>query len=49
MGASRLRLSVVRRTGDPHKMMDLQTKQAADIRAILTADQQKVLDKNLLR
>jgi Spy/CpxP family protein refolding chaperone len=29
------------------KMMDLQTKQAADIRAILTADQQAVFDKNL--
>jgi Spy/CpxP family protein refolding chaperone len=29
------------------KMMDLQNKQAADIRAILTADQQKVFDKNL--
>lgn len=29
------------------KMMDLQTKQAADIRAILTADQQATFDKNL--
>jgi Spy/CpxP family protein refolding chaperone len=29
------------------KMMDLQTKQAADIRAVLTADQQVVFDKNL--
>ena len=29
------------------KIMDLQTKQAADIRAILTADQQAVFDKNL--
>lgn len=29
------------------KMMDLQTKQAADIRAILTADQQTTFDKNL--
>jgi len=29
------------------KMMDLQTKQAADIRAILTADQQAIFDKNL--
>ena len=29
------------------KMMDLQTKQAAEIRAILTADQQTVFDKNL--
>jgi len=29
------------------KMMDLQTKQANEIRAILTADQQKVFDKNL--
>jgi Spy/CpxP family protein refolding chaperone len=29
------------------KMMDLQEKQAADIRAILTADQQKVFDGNL--
>ena len=29
------------------KMMDLQTKQADEIRAILTADQQKVFDHNL--
>jgi Spy/CpxP family protein refolding chaperone len=29
------------------KMMDLQTKQAADIRAILTANQQTTFDKNL--
>ncbi len=29
------------------KMMDLQTKQAAEIRAILTADQQAIFDKNL--
>ena len=29
------------------KMMDLQTKQAAEIRAILTADQQAQFDKNL--
>jgi Spy/CpxP family protein refolding chaperone len=29
------------------KMMDLQEKQAAEIRAILTADQQKVFDGNL--
>jgi len=29
------------------KMMDLQSKQAAEIRAILTADQQTVFDKNL--
>jgi Spy/CpxP family protein refolding chaperone len=29
------------------KMMDLQTKQAADIRAVLTADQQAQFDKNL--
>jgi Spy/CpxP family protein refolding chaperone len=29
------------------KMMDLQTKQAAEIRAVLTADQQTVFDKNL--
>lgn len=29
------------------KMMDLQTKQAAEIRAILTADQQVQFDKNL--
>lgn len=29
------------------KMMDLQTKQSAEIRAILTADQQKTFDKNL--
>jgi Spy/CpxP family protein refolding chaperone len=28
-------------------MMDIQTKQAADIRAILTADQQATFDKNL--
>ena len=29
------------------KVMDLQNKQAAEIRAILTADQQAVFDKNL--
>jgi Spy/CpxP family protein refolding chaperone len=29
------------------KMMDLQEKQAAEIRAVLTADQQKVFDANL--
>jgi Spy/CpxP family protein refolding chaperone len=29
------------------KMMDLQTKQTAEIRAILTADQQTVFDKNV--
>jgi Spy/CpxP family protein refolding chaperone len=29
------------------KMMDLQNKQAAEIRAILTADQQTTFDKNL--
>ena len=29
------------------KMMDLQNKQAAEIRAILTADQQVTFDKNL--
>jgi len=29
------------------KMMDLQNKQAAEIRAILTADQQATFDKNL--
>ncbi len=29
------------------KMVDLQTKQAAEIRAILTADQQVTFDKNL--
>ena len=29
------------------KMMDIQNKQAADIRAILTADQQATFDKNL--
>ena len=29
------------------KMIDLQTKQAAEIRAILTADQQVTFDKNL--
>ena len=29
------------------KMMDLQAKQVADIRAVLTADQQAVFDKNL--
>ena len=28
------------------KMMDLRTKQAAEIRAVLTADQQVVFDKN---
>ena len=30
------------------KMMDLQTKQSAEIRAILTADQQTQFDKNLV-
>jgi Spy/CpxP family protein refolding chaperone len=30
------------------KMMDLQTKQAAEIRTILTADQQSTFDKNLV-
>ncbi|HST06633.1 MAG TPA: Spy/CpxP family protein refolding chaperone [Gemmatimonadaceae bacterium] len=30
------------------KMMDLQTKQTAEIRAILTADQQAQFDKNLV-
>jgi Spy/CpxP family protein refolding chaperone len=29
------------------KMMDLQSKQAAEIRAVLTADQQSTFDKNL--
>jgi Spy/CpxP family protein refolding chaperone len=29
------------------KMIDLQTKQAAEIRAVLTADQQATFDKNL--
>ena len=29
------------------KMMGLQTKQAADIRAVLTADQQVIFDKNM--
>ena len=29
------------------KMMDLQTKQAADIRALLTADQRAIFDKNM--
>jgi Spy/CpxP family protein refolding chaperone len=29
------------------KMMDLQTRQAADIRALLTADQQAIFDKNM--
>jgi Spy/CpxP family protein refolding chaperone len=29
------------------KMMDLQAKQSAEIRAVLTADQQVVFDKNL--
>lgn len=29
------------------KMMDIQTKQSAEIRAILTADQQATFDKNL--
>jgi hypothetical protein len=28
-------------------MMDLQSKQAAEIRAVLTADQQSTFDKNL--
>ena len=31
------------------KMMDLQNQQAAEIRAILTADQQKTFDNNLAR
>ena len=30
-----------------NKMMDLQEKQAAEIRAVLTSDQQKVFDGNL--
>jgi Spy/CpxP family protein refolding chaperone len=30
------------------KMADLQTKQAAEIRAVLTADQQATFDKNLV-
>jgi Spy/CpxP family protein refolding chaperone len=30
------------------KMMDLQTKQAADIRAVLTGNQQAIFDKNLV-
>jgi Spy/CpxP family protein refolding chaperone len=29
------------------KMMDIQTKQSAEIRAVLTADQQATFDKNL--
>lgn len=29
------------------KMMDLQEKQAAEIRAVLTGDQQKIFDQNL--
>jgi len=29
------------------KMMDLQSRQAAEIRAVLTADQQVTFDKNL--
>jgi Spy/CpxP family protein refolding chaperone len=29
------------------KMMDIQTKQSAEIRAVLTADQQAIFDKNL--
>jgi Spy/CpxP family protein refolding chaperone len=29
------------------RMMDLQTRQAADIRALLTADQQAIFDKNM--
>lgn len=29
------------------KMIDLQTKQAAEIRAVLTSDQQKAFDQNL--
>jgi Spy/CpxP family protein refolding chaperone len=43
----------VQATGSPPddatraKMMDLQTKQAAEIRAVLTADQQAQFDKNL--
>ena len=47
-----LRKSVQATGGPPDeatraKMMDLQEKQAAEIRAILTADQQKVFDVNL--
>ena len=47
-----LRKSVQATGGPPDeatmkKMMDLSEKQAADIRAILTADQQKVFDANL--
>jgi Spy/CpxP family protein refolding chaperone len=47
-----LRKSVQATGGPPDeatmkRMMDLQEKQAADIRAILTADQQKVFDANL--
>ncbi|HEX9384042.1 MAG TPA: Spy/CpxP family protein refolding chaperone [Gemmatimonadaceae bacterium] len=43
----------VQATGSPPdeatrtKMMDLQSKQAAEIRAVLTADQQATFDKNL--
>ena len=43
----------VQATGSPAdeatrtKMMDLQSKQAAEIRAVLTADQQATFDKNL--
>ena len=33
--------------GTRGKIMDLQAKQVADIRAVLTADQQAVFDKNL--
>jgi Spy/CpxP family protein refolding chaperone len=47
-----LRKSVQATGGPPDeatraKMIDLQNKQAAEIRAILTADQQAVFDKNL--
>jgi Spy/CpxP family protein refolding chaperone len=47
-----LRKSVQATGGPPDdatrtKMMDLQTKQAAEIRAVLTADQQTAFDKNL--
>jgi Spy/CpxP family protein refolding chaperone len=47
-----LRKSVQATGGPPDeatraKMMDLQSKQAAEIRAILTADQQATFDKNL--
>jgi len=47
-----LRRSVQATGGPPDeatrtKMMDLQSKQAAEIRAVLTADQQATFDKNL--